>query len=182
VIIVGLTANAMQEDRDACLAAGMNDHLAKPVDRGRLLEKVARWGDASRAPAAEHPGTTSTSAVTERTVPELALDEALVADLRDALGDEPFRLLLGGTLASIVALKEELPKLDLAALRPRAHKLCGSAGAVGLTRLCEVAREVDEAIREGRDAALPTSRLGQLLAETVVGLEAYLQRFVSAAA
>jgi CheY-like chemotaxis protein len=180
VVIVGLTANAMQEDRDACIEAGMHDHLAKPIDRARLLEKVARWGAPSHPSAADLPPVTS-AAEPVRTAPELALDEALVADLRDALGDEQVRVLLGGTLATIVALNEALPTLDPATLRPHAHKLCGSAGAVGLTRLSEVAREVDEAIREGRDVVVPTGRLGRLLEDTIVGLEAYLQRFARAA-
>ena len=43
VPIVAMTANAFEDDRRACLAAGMNDHLAKPVDPERLYATVARW-------------------------------------------------------------------------------------------------------------------------------------------
>jgi signal transduction histidine kinase/CheY-like chemotaxis protein len=42
--IVALTAHAMAEHRDRCLAAGMDDHLAKPFSAEGLAEKVARWG------------------------------------------------------------------------------------------------------------------------------------------
>lgn len=41
--IVAMTANAMTADRERCLAAGMNDHLGKPIDPDRLFEKLCQW-------------------------------------------------------------------------------------------------------------------------------------------
>jgi CheY-like chemotaxis protein len=44
VPVIAITANAMVGDEQRCLAAGMNDYVTKPIDRARLLAKVAEWG------------------------------------------------------------------------------------------------------------------------------------------
>jgi CheY-like chemotaxis protein len=49
VPIIAMTANAFAEDRAACLAAGMNDHVAKPVHAATLYDTLARWLQSARA-------------------------------------------------------------------------------------------------------------------------------------
>jgi two-component system sensor histidine kinase/response regulator len=46
VPVIAITANATAGDDRRCLAAGMNDYIANPIDRARLLSTVARWGRA----------------------------------------------------------------------------------------------------------------------------------------
>ena len=45
--IIAMTAHATTEERQRCLAAGMNDHIAKPIDPDHLIETVARFYDAA---------------------------------------------------------------------------------------------------------------------------------------
>jgi two-component system, sensor histidine kinase and response regulator len=41
--IIAMTANAMAADRDRCLEAGMNDHIAKPIEPEELFRVLAQW-------------------------------------------------------------------------------------------------------------------------------------------
>jgi CheY-like chemotaxis protein len=41
--IIAMTANAMAGDRELALAAGMNDHIAKPIEVRAMFETIARW-------------------------------------------------------------------------------------------------------------------------------------------
>jgi len=46
--VVAMTANVFREDIENCLAAGMNDHIGKPLDMGNVLKKIRKYWDKSR--------------------------------------------------------------------------------------------------------------------------------------
>jgi CheY-like chemotaxis protein len=65
VPIIAMSANAMQEDRRRCLEAGMNDFVAKPIDSGELLRKIAAHCRAELDEAAMHAVTPDSGPATE---------------------------------------------------------------------------------------------------------------------
>ncbi|MGF1611267.1 MAG: response regulator [Kiloniellales bacterium] len=78
VPIIAMTANAMLGDREICLQAGMNDYIAKPIDRADLLQKLAFWtGEAA-------PASTDTAAPAEAAG---ALSDEAQAAVEELLND-----------------------------------------------------------------------------------------------
>ncbi|HYR27033.1 MAG TPA: response regulator, partial [Thermoanaerobaculia bacterium] len=65
--IIAMTANAMKTDLDACLAAGMNDHITKPIERRALLHTLRRWLPQRQRPAENvDPGATRSESAGSR--------------------------------------------------------------------------------------------------------------------
>jgi CheY-like chemotaxis protein len=50
LLIIAMTANAMQGDREKCLAAGMDDYIAKPIRKEAITEMLQKWIPQSRVP------------------------------------------------------------------------------------------------------------------------------------
>ncbi|HIE3977740.1 TPA: CHASE domain-containing protein [Pseudomonas aeruginosa] len=139
--ILAMTANASLADREACLAAGMNDHVAKPIDKERLV--LCLLGHLGRSGARGAPATAADA-----------------GELVEARGDIVGRF--GGSLELIVQvlrrfvpdmqdlfaqLERQLGEGDVQGSAATLHTIKGSASTVGASALAGRASELEQALR-----------------------------------
>jgi PAS domain S-box-containing protein len=178
--IIAMTANAMARDRQNCLDAGMNDHIAKPLEPDILLRTIVRW---TRGENCVHP-----SAELGECPEGLEIDGIDVASALWRLGGDEAALkrLLRGFTPEAVAMahkcREALVEGDLAAVAAAAHALNGMAGNVGARRVNSVAGMLEAAARDNRTGTLEEllAGLDAAVAEAAAGVEAAMARWGNA--
>ena len=169
VPIIAMTANAMQGDREKCLAAGMDDYVSKPVAPQTLAEVLEKWLTKEAVvavnPASEVPGGPAAVSVQAPEVP--VFDQAgLMARLMDDedLAREVIECFLIDTPKQIAALRVYLETGDAPSVRRQAHTLSGASANVGGEALRAVAIEMEMAAK-GLDLAAVKARLAGLVAQ-----------------
>ena len=149
--IIAMTAHATVEERQRCLDAGMNDHVAKPIDPAALYGTLRRYYAGGPAPAAAPaPHQVPVSA------PGIPQVEGIdTADgLRRVGGNAKLYLsLLGQFLESqadaAARIKETLEKGEKSVAERFAHTVKGVAGNIGAKGMQAVAGDLEKAIRSG---------------------------------
>ena len=162
VPIVAMTAYAMSGDRDRCIAAGMDDYVAKPMTFAQLAEALGRW---LGAPQAGAPQAGAGASPPEQ--PEVVDDPA--AGVRLSVWEELCSELSRGELRDMVELLRNQVRQAVALMRVQrltgelrrvgelAHTLVGAAGNLGAAPLAEAARAIEQGCRQAElpdDAAI----------------------------
>ena len=153
--ILAMTANAMQRDRDECLAAGMDDYIAKPLTPAALAQLLEQWlpKTAGAAPALRTIRSGSPQSLAGPNAPPAAVFEeaALLTRLSDDLALA--RVVIHGFLEDmplqIEALRGCLEASDAQGAELRAHTIKGAAASAGAESLASLALELEQASKLG---------------------------------
>jgi PAS domain S-box-containing protein len=174
--VIGLTAHAMAAERHRCLAAGMREHVAKPIDPGALISAVlVACGHVPCAP--DDSGSVGADCV----APEATAGKTTVVDWiallarfggRRGTVDKLTASALRGVRERPAILRLAAQQSDLQAIQSHAHSLRGIAGNLLASGVQELATRCDASARGGQKDAFA---LAGALADAVEGLTAELE-------
>jgi signal transduction histidine kinase/DNA-binding response OmpR family regulator len=153
--IVAMTANAMQGDRELCLAAGMDDYMSKPIRVEELVVALerssARESDPIRA------GRAAGSVNQDRAAPDRpsseVLDQVALHRLRTTMGagflDELLSTFVEDSQELVGTMRRALTEKDTDSFRRAAHSLKSNAASFGAMTLSTLAKDLEALARSG---------------------------------
>ena len=161
VPIIGMTAHTMKGDQDKCLAAGVDDYIAKPVQFDELVSVLQRWLERAKAPPARKIKDSAPSSPEPDVFDRLACLNRLGGD--EALMRRIIQVFLGDAERQIDNLTKALAVADSSLVGRLAHKLNGASGSIGATALRELASKLEiagqeQAIERFAELAAPLER------------------------
>ncbi len=171
-VIVALTANALQGDRQRCIGAGMDDYLPKPVTQADVEAVIDRW-----FPAEDDPLVVSTD--------KDLFDSSMLGDLQDLRGSDGesivsqlFMMFREDAPGLIAAMRRHAEENDPARLRETAHLLKGSCRQLGFVRMTALCQKIEDLAGSGalKKAVEALETLGKTLDQSLLIVN---ERFLS---
>lgn len=153
--VIGLTAHALGEERDKCLAAGMVEHITKPIDIDHLVAAILQQLGKKVVPVGVDRGNQTLPAISESATTAInwpalaarfnhrqAFIEKLLATVKQSLAEIPTKL------------RDAVNREDFQALAFMTHTLKGTSGNIRADALYQLAKRADDSARHGRPEAL----------------------------
>ena len=135
-MIIAMTADAMQGDRERCLEAGMDDYISKPVSLESLGTVLARWGRTM-------PFTTP------RAEDSVLIDREIFETYGPDLMQELLQTFIATVPPRLVVMKQLLAQQQAARLSEEAHTLKGAGLNMGANHFAGICRSIEEQGRRG---------------------------------